>query len=321
MIDLHWYVYLIQSTIDNSIYCGITTNVQSRLIKHNKGKGAKYTKGRAPFLLLKSWLVSNKSIALKVEFKIKKLSKQRKLKLIAIDDISMFFGENMKTLGERCVEFALNEMANNVGEDKPKSYTSPRLREYFSITTRLINNKEVHVNMTSGNWCAAGVSFCLKNSLLKGEKQPHGFRLGVVEIVADLQKNKLYVPVSEVRNKQYKLHIGDPIIFDRSTSDPATSWWRHIGLVKSVSGENFECISGNSNGKWRVSTHNIQQKNILGFGSYSQEVFIEGELLDELIPDLSNVDILSLNPTIDSALDIPSTFSLIENFKQNSKKE
>jgi hypothetical protein len=87
------------------------------------------------------------------------------------------------SLGERCVLFSQHELQNKVAEDKVGSYTSPRIREYFSICTRLVNGKEIPINISSGNWCAASVSFALKECLLPGEIAPHGFRLGVVEIV------------------------------------------------------------------------------------------------------------------------------------------
>lgn len=76
-----WFVYLIQSQKDNSIYTGITTDVDARLAKHNAGLGAKYTKSRIPFVLLKFFIVENKSEALKMEYKIKQLSHQEKLEL------------------------------------------------------------------------------------------------------------------------------------------------------------------------------------------------------------------------------------------------
>ena len=77
-----WYVYLIQSEKDNSIYTGITLDVETRLQAHNNNRGARYTKGRGPFILLKVFQVANKSLALKLEYKIKKLSKKEKLQLI-----------------------------------------------------------------------------------------------------------------------------------------------------------------------------------------------------------------------------------------------
>jgi len=75
-----WYVYLIQSTKDNTIYTGITTDLNRRLKQHNTSKGARYTKGRGPFILIKYFKCQNKSQALKLEYKIKKLSREEKLK-------------------------------------------------------------------------------------------------------------------------------------------------------------------------------------------------------------------------------------------------
>lgn len=204
------------------------------------------------------------------------------------------------TLGERCVEFARNELANNVGEDKPKSYTSPRIREYFAITTRLINGKETKIPIQAANWCSSAVSFSLFNSLLPGELKPHGYRLGVVEIVADLQKNKSYFPKSAALNHIYKPKVGDPVIFDRSVpGDTATKWFRHIGFVNEVSPTSFTCISGNSGGKWRISGVKYDQPNLLGFGSYSHQTYLFSDV-DNLIPDLSDEDILSLAPMEDT---------------------
>lgn len=78
-----WYVYIVKCSKDNSLYTGITNNLSKRIEQHNKNRGAKYTKGRGPIILLKSFECPNKSSALKLEFKIKKLSRKEKLKLIA----------------------------------------------------------------------------------------------------------------------------------------------------------------------------------------------------------------------------------------------
>lgn len=73
-----WFVYLLKCS-DNTLYCGITNNLEKRLAAHNSGKGAKYTKSRRPVVLFKVFDVSNKSEALKLEFKIKKMSREEKL--------------------------------------------------------------------------------------------------------------------------------------------------------------------------------------------------------------------------------------------------
>ncbi|MFZ4768655.1 MAG: GIY-YIG nuclease family protein [Ferruginibacter sp.] len=75
-----WFVYLLLC-FDNSIYCGITNNLEKRIATHNAGKGAKYTKGRIPVTLLTHFEVETKSEALKLEFKIKRLSRKEKLEL------------------------------------------------------------------------------------------------------------------------------------------------------------------------------------------------------------------------------------------------
>ena len=42
-----WVVYLVRCA-DESLYCGITNDIERRLVAHNSGKGAKYTKSRMP---------------------------------------------------------------------------------------------------------------------------------------------------------------------------------------------------------------------------------------------------------------------------------
>lgn len=77
-----WYVYIVRCEKDNSLYTGITNNLEKRIEKHNNGTGAQYTKNRGPITLLKSFEVLDKSSALKLEYKIKQLSKKEKLWLI-----------------------------------------------------------------------------------------------------------------------------------------------------------------------------------------------------------------------------------------------
>jgi hypothetical protein len=221
------------------------------------------------------------------------------------------------SLGERCVAFAENEMANGVAEDKPGSYTSPRLREYFAICTRIINGKEVNIGMKAGNWCAAGASFSLYEALLPGEKPPHGYRLGVVEIVSDCQRAGLWRPISEVRAGKYYPKKGDIIIFDRSQpGNPASAWWRHIGRVQEIDDKgNFKCISGNSGGCWRISKHTFSQATLLGFGEYPTANTALNHFNDP-IPDWSNVNILDLVPKEDTGKDLETvagnTFDLFD---------
>jgi putative endonuclease len=76
----HWFVYLLRCK-DNTIYCGITNDIWRRIDQHNKGgsKGSKYTRSRRPVELVNYFRRSTKSEALKLEAKIKKMSKTEKL--------------------------------------------------------------------------------------------------------------------------------------------------------------------------------------------------------------------------------------------------
>ncbi len=77
-----YYVYILQCS-DSSLYTGVTTDLQRRLFEHNNtGKGAKYTKIRRPVILVYNKKCENRSMALKCEYAIKKLTRSKKLKLI-----------------------------------------------------------------------------------------------------------------------------------------------------------------------------------------------------------------------------------------------
>ena len=65
------------------MYTGITNNIEARMLAHENGQGAKYTKGRGPFFLAYKELCINRSEATKREMDIKKLSQQGKVKLIS----------------------------------------------------------------------------------------------------------------------------------------------------------------------------------------------------------------------------------------------
>jgi len=65
---------------DKTLYCGITNDLPRRFEQHNNGKGARYTKGRGPLKIIKSWPAETMSAALKAERAFKKLSKEAKQK-------------------------------------------------------------------------------------------------------------------------------------------------------------------------------------------------------------------------------------------------
>ncbi len=77
-----WIVYILRCA-DDTLYTGITNDLNARLLKHERGKGAKYTKGRGPFEVLFKEIYTDRSGALKKELHIKSLDKSKKLQLIA----------------------------------------------------------------------------------------------------------------------------------------------------------------------------------------------------------------------------------------------
>lgn len=78
-----WYVYLLRCN-DNSLYAGITTNIERRLHQHNHTKlGAKYTRAKRPVTLAFIETAQDKSSACKRECQLKKLNKSQKEQLVS----------------------------------------------------------------------------------------------------------------------------------------------------------------------------------------------------------------------------------------------
>ena len=76
-----WYLYILRCK-DDSLYTGITTDVEKRLEAHRAGKGAKYTRGRGPLELVYREECGDHSDALRREAEIKRIPREEKLKLI-----------------------------------------------------------------------------------------------------------------------------------------------------------------------------------------------------------------------------------------------
>ncbi len=76
-----WSLYIIQ-TAQNHLYTGITTDVPRRLRQHQSGKGAKALRGKGELRLVFSRQLGDRSLALRMEYRIKQLSRAQKEKLI-----------------------------------------------------------------------------------------------------------------------------------------------------------------------------------------------------------------------------------------------
>ena len=73
-----WWVYLAQCG-DGTLYCGIARDVRARIAAHGSGKGARYTRGRGPIVLLSAHRCRDQGTALRIERAIKGLSRSEKL--------------------------------------------------------------------------------------------------------------------------------------------------------------------------------------------------------------------------------------------------
>jgi putative endonuclease len=77
-----WIVYMLECS-DNSLYTGITNDLERRMAEHEAGKGAKYTKGRGPFRLVDSETCEGRAEASRRETAIKVLNRAKKRQLFA----------------------------------------------------------------------------------------------------------------------------------------------------------------------------------------------------------------------------------------------
>lgn len=78
-----WWVYIVECS-DKSLYTGITTDIDRRVMEHNTStKGAKYTRSKRPVSLVYKEHCENRSIASKREYEIKKLKRADKLLLVS----------------------------------------------------------------------------------------------------------------------------------------------------------------------------------------------------------------------------------------------
>ena len=73
-----WVVYVLRCN-DDTLYTGITNNFEKRLVVHNRGMGAKYTRSRRPVALSAVSDPMSRTDAMRLELKIKKVAKGKKV--------------------------------------------------------------------------------------------------------------------------------------------------------------------------------------------------------------------------------------------------
>ena len=76
-----WLTYLLLCA-DGKFYCGVTNDIEKRLDAHNRGIASRFTRARLPVTLLATGRVMRKAEAFKMEYRIKRLPKDKKLAAI-----------------------------------------------------------------------------------------------------------------------------------------------------------------------------------------------------------------------------------------------
>lgn len=80
-----WTVYLLRCA-DETLYAGIARDLAARVAAHNAGRGAKYTRARLPVTVAWSRGRQTGSDARRLEYALKQLTRDEKLRLVAGDE-------------------------------------------------------------------------------------------------------------------------------------------------------------------------------------------------------------------------------------------
>lgn len=67
---------------DGVLYTGIATDVDKRLAEHASGAGAKFLRGKGPLEIVFAETVGDRSSALQLEYRVKRLSREQKLEIV-----------------------------------------------------------------------------------------------------------------------------------------------------------------------------------------------------------------------------------------------
>lgn len=83
-----WVCYLLRCA-DDTLYCGITNDMDKRIRAHNSGKASRYTRTRLPVELVFAVNCADRAAASRREMEIKSLVREKKLALIRTGEIHL----------------------------------------------------------------------------------------------------------------------------------------------------------------------------------------------------------------------------------------
>ena len=78
---MSWHCYLVRCA-DDTLYAGVTNDLDRRVAAHNDGTGARYTRGRGPVTLVFTQRCKDRSAALRREVELTRLTRAEKEQLV-----------------------------------------------------------------------------------------------------------------------------------------------------------------------------------------------------------------------------------------------
>jgi predicted GIY-YIG superfamily endonuclease len=90
-----WFLYILRCA-DGTLYTGIARDVAVRVAMHEKGRGARYTRGRGPFELCVVRRCADQGRALRLEYAVKQLDREDKEALLTGRGLAAFARRALK---------------------------------------------------------------------------------------------------------------------------------------------------------------------------------------------------------------------------------
>ena len=99
-----YFIYILYSPSSDKFYVGYTENVSKRIFMHNNPIRNSYTSKHRPWILKKTFKIgNNKTVALKVERKIKKMKSRKYLEQLLNPLLGeQLFSDLLKSLPSNC---------------------------------------------------------------------------------------------------------------------------------------------------------------------------------------------------------------------------
>ena len=186
-------------------------------------------------------------------------------------------------LGVRALKLSQAEQAAGVKE-RPGGEHHPRILEYLAGCMRDGKRIGKWLKTDETHWCAAAASWAAFTAAVEGEKVPHGWRAGVIELWLDALANGSARGASRIRRGEYVLQVGDLAILTRG--GPAfgegrdafrrTNGQGHAARVAVVPGDDYRTLDANVGDQWSDVDRHIGDLSFVGAVSYPQ---LEPEVL------------------------------------------